>query len=110
MKEIAAAVVVCCLCVATGAQQSPDVSGEWVLTTDIMGTPLHQHLTLKAEQGKLAGAIHRTSHSRSTTNDGHRHRAEQAGHAQRGRERVSDPEARRPPARRKADSWEPGRR
>ena len=61
MKAIAAAIVVCSLCVAAAAQQSSDVSGEWVLTTDIMGTPLHQHLTLKAEQGKLAGAIHRTS-------------------------------------------------
>ncbi len=36
-----------------------DLSGEWELTTDVLGNPLARRLTLKVERGKLTGTVSR---------------------------------------------------
>jgi len=36
-----------------------DLSGEWELTTNVLGNPLAHRLTLKVEKGKLTGSVSR---------------------------------------------------
>lgn len=47
------------LLAAAGARAAapPDVSGEWELTTDVLGNPLAARMTLTVEKGKLTGTI-----------------------------------------------------
>ncbi len=57
-------VLICFLVPAARAQKPPEtgsasVSGEWVLTTELFGNPLHERLNLRVEKGKISGSVYR---------------------------------------------------
>lgn len=39
------------------AQNSGDISGEWLITRDLYGNPLYQRMTLTAQDGKVSGVF-----------------------------------------------------
>jgi amidase len=43
---------------AAGQQVNPQVAGQWVMTTDVFGNPLHQTLTLKLEGTAVSGTLY----------------------------------------------------
>src|SRR5438874_906776 len=53
----AAAGVVLSMALAAAASAQTGVAGDWLLTQDVLGNPLHRKLVLKVEGGKIAGTL-----------------------------------------------------
>jgi hypothetical protein len=43
---------------AAAQQARPQAAGQWVMTTDVFGNPLHQTLTLKLEGTAVSGTLY----------------------------------------------------
>ncbi len=60
MKRFAL-VLAFCLCAASRGAAQPPLSGDWLLTEDVFGNPLHRRLTLKVDGTTLSGSVGRES-------------------------------------------------
>ena len=50
-------------CIYSAAQSNSSISGDWLITMDVFGTPALQVLTLKIEGDKLTGIVHGRGHA-----------------------------------------------